>query len=118
MRAGARDFLTKPPSIDELVNAVLRAAEHAHREKNRKQAADTGQSQAVLQTKGKIISIYSPKGGVGCTTIAANLAASLENDDTPVVLVDADLQFGDTMVLFNLQSKHTVIDLASRARRS
>ena len=115
MRAGARDFLTKPPSIDELVNAVLRAAEHAHREKNRKQAADTGQSQAILQTKGKIISIYSPKGGVGCTTIAANLAASLENDDTPVVLVDADLQFGDTMVLFNLQSKHTVIDLASRA---
>ncbi len=115
MRAGARDFITKPPSIDELVNAVLRASEHANREKNRKQTADGGQSQTALQTKGRIITIYSPKGGVGCTMIAANLAAALESDDTPVVLVDADLQFGDTMVLYNQQSKHTIIDLAPRA---
>ena len=115
MRAGARDFLTKPASIDELVNAVLQAAKHASHEKNRKQAAEAGSAQAALQTQGKIITIYSPKGGVGCTTIAANLAAALENDDTPVILVDADLQFGDTMVLYNQQSKHTIIDLAPRA---
>lgn len=115
MRAGARDFLIKPSSIDELVHAVLRAAEHARREKNRIQNADGGQSQGVLKTRGKIITIYSPKGGVGCTTIAANTAAALESAETPVVLVDADLQFGDTMVLYNQQSKHTIIDLASRA---
>jgi len=115
MRAGTRDFLIKPPSIDELVNAVLQAAKHAQLEKSRKHAIEIEQSQVALQTQGKIITIYSPKGGVGCTTIAANLAAALETDDTPVVLVDADLQFGDTMVLYNLQSKHTLFDLAPRA---
>jgi pilus assembly protein CpaE len=65
--------------------------------------------------KGKIVTIYSPKGGTGCTTIAVNLALTLNNEDTRVVLVDGNLQFGDVAVFINEQGKNTIIDLAPRA---
>jgi len=64
---------------------------------------------------GKIITIYSPKGGVGCTTIAVNLAITLNNDDTHTVLVDGNLQFGDVAVFVNEQGKNTIADLTPRA---
>jgi pilus assembly protein CpaE len=66
-------------------------------------------------TKGKIVTIYSPKGGVGCTTIAVNLALTLNNEDTRAALVDANLQFGDVAVFVNEQGKNTIADLAPRA---
>jgi pilus assembly protein CpaE len=66
-------------------------------------------------TRGKIVTIYSPKGGAGCTTLAVNLALTLHNDDTRVALVDGNLQFGDVAVFMNEQGKNTIIDLAPRA---
>jgi len=65
--------------------------------------------------KGKIVTVYSPKGGSGCTTIAVNLALTLHNEDTRVALVDGNLQFGDVAVFVNEQGKNTIIDLAPRA---
>ena len=64
---------------------------------------------------GKIIVVYSPKGGAGCTTVAVNLAMALHNEETPVILVDGNLQFGDITVFLNEQGKNTIVDLASRA---
>jgi pilus assembly protein CpaE len=64
---------------------------------------------------GKIIMVYSPKGGTGCTTLAVNLALALHNDETRVALVDANLQFGDVAVFLNEQGKNTILDLAPRA---
>src|SRR4030095_2481961 len=58
---------------------------------------------------------YSPKGGTGCTTLAVNLALTLHNEDTRVVLVDGNLQFGDVAVFVNEQGKNTIVDLAPRA---
>ena len=65
--------------------------------------------------KGKIVTIYSPKGWNGCTTLAVNLALTLHNEDTRVALVDGNLQFGDVAVFMNEQGKNTIIDLAPRA---
>jgi pilus assembly protein CpaE len=65
--------------------------------------------------KGKIITVYSPKGGAGCTTLAVNLALTLNNGDTRVALVDGNFQFGDVAVFINEQGKNTVLDLAPRA---
>jgi len=122
MLAGARDFLTKPPMIDELSAAIHRAGAMA-REEKAKAATSTPQSPGGGQpsnlgyqlSRGKIIVVYSPKGGTGNTTIATNLAISLHNDETKVALVDGDLQFGDVAVFLNEQGKNTVIDLAPRA---
>lgn len=118
MQAGARDFLAKPPTIDQLVNAVLRAGELAHREKAKIPVSIPMMPASLpvrLAARGKVISVYSPKGGVGCTTLAVNLAVSLQNEETAVTLVDGNLQFGDVTILFNEQARNSVVDLASHA---
>jgi len=106
MLAGARDFLTKPAKSDELVTVIRRAGEKSKEEKQK--AAFSAPRQAGAPSKigttsqpsgfGKTICIYSPKGGVGKTTIATNLAVALHSDETPVCLVDGNLQFGDIAV--------------------
>jgi len=123
MLAGARDFLTKPPMVDELISAIRRAGKMAHDERQKSsvkyhvQAPAAGSAGAAgpSATTGEIIVVYSPKGGVGCTTIATNLAIALHNDETPVVIVDGNMQFGDVAVMLNERSKNSVVDLAPRA---
>lgn len=122
MLAGARDFLTKPPMGDELISAIRRAGAMAQSERSK-----TAQIQAVMPTvnaggmigfgipKGKIVTVYSPKGGAGTTTLAVNLALTLHNEDTRVALVDGNLQFGDIAVFVNEQGKNTLTELAPRA---
>ena len=124
MLAGARDFLTKPPMGDELISAIRRAGEMSHVERAKgaqQRIASTMASGAPISmssftpiSKGKIITVYSPKGGTGCTTIAVNLAIALNNEDTRTVLVDANLQFGDVAVFVNEQGKNTILELAPR----
>jgi pilus assembly protein CpaE len=121
MLVGARDFLTKPPMPDELVAAIRRAGKMAREERSKSSqafvAGPGGPSRRVtsnLTTRGKIILVYSPKGGTGCTTIAVNLAVALHNEETRVVIVDANLQFGDVAMFLNEQGKNTILDLAPR----
>lgn len=122
MLAGARDFLTKPPMGDELISAIRRAGAMAQSERSKSAVAQPVAAMGGAPgagygfgPKGRIVTIYSPKGGAGCTTIAVNLAITLHNDDTRVALVDANLQFGDVAVFVNEQGKNTIADLAPRA---
>ena len=121
MRAGARDFIAKPPAGDELISSVRRWGQRAHEERKveveRAPATPDlrGKGMGGHRPEGKAIVIYSPKGGVGCTTLATNLAIGLNTDETPTVLVDSNLQFGDVSVFLNLQVKNSFLDLASRA---
>ena len=122
MLAGARDFLTKPPMGDELISAIRRAGTMAQTERSKTvnvqplpTAGNLGMLPGYSIPKGKIVTVYSPKGGTGCTTIAVNLALTLNNEDTRVALVDGNLQFGDVAVFVNEQGKNTIIDLAPRA---
>ena len=122
MLAGARDFLTKPPMGDELISAIRRAGAMAQTERSKSVqvqvapvAGNVGSLIGYGGPKGKIVTIYSPKGGTGCTTLAVNLAITLNNEDTRVALVDGNLQFGDVAVFLNEQGKNTIIDLAPRA---
>jgi pilus assembly protein CpaE len=122
MLAGARDFLTKPPMGDELISAIRRAGAMAQTERAKNvqvqplpTAGNIGLMPVYSAPKGKIVTVYSPKGGSGCTTIAVNLALTLHNEDTRVALVDGNLQFGDVAVFVNEQGKNTIVDLAPRA---
>lgn len=122
MMAGARDFLAKPPTVDELTAAIRRAGTMAKSEKSLSGSGIVMQAGRPIQTgglsapsMGSVIMVYSPKGGTGCSTIAVNLAVSLHNADTPVVIADANLQFGDVAVFFNEQIRYNILDLAPRA---
>ena len=122
MLAGAREFLVKPFSADELINSIrhvheLEKVRRARYAPLQQQAAAAGGGQSVLggpavQT-GKIISFFSPKGGVGRTTISTNLAVALhQSTNLPVVLVDGSLPFGDIAVILNMSPKaKTIADL-------
>jgi len=123
MLAGAREFLVKPFSADELVNAIrhvneLEKVKRTRYQQQTPQAAPgaTAPVQPALpgdRQKGQIISFFSPKGGVGRTTIATNLAVALfQSTNRPVVLVDGSLPFGDVAVILNMSPKaKTIADL-------
>ncbi len=122
MIAGAHDFLTKPPAVEELTSAIRRAGVVARAEKAKTRTTLPAQGVIAgapvvspLASYGKVITLYSPKGGTGCTTLATNLAVAMNNEETPLVLVDGNLQFGDVAVFLNEQGKNSVIDLAPRA---
>ncbi len=115
MMAGARDFLAKPPMIDDLVLAITRASQHSMEAQAAREALEKKKEAQRALVQGKIITVYSPRGGAGCTTLAANLAAVMHSPETPVVIVDGSLQFGDIAVLYNLQSQFTIFDLAMQA---
>jgi pilus assembly protein CpaE len=120
MLAGARDFLTKPPSVDEMIGAIRRAGELAQEERSKSKTVypvspGNGSMPAGVLKSGKIISVFSPKGGVGATTLAVNLAVALQREETPVVLVDGNMEFGDVAVFLNQKAKNSIVDLAPRA---
>ena len=120
--AGARDFLIKPPMVEELISAVQRAYVIAREEKARMpppippEYALPGVPSFQNEESKRIIAVYAPKGGVGCTTLASNLAVSLQNDTHPVIVVDGCLHFGGVTISFNERSKHSLLDLTPRVQ--
>jgi pilus assembly protein CpaE len=121
MLAGARDYLTKPISSEELYTTIRRVYER--NEPVRQQEAslgaalgrpfDAAHKPAAEQAAGAghVIAVYSPQGGVGVTTVATNIAAALMRPDTRVLLIDCNLQFGDVDAFLNLQSQSSIADL-------
>lgn len=120
MLAGAREFLVKPFSGDDLVRAIR----HVYRLESGKRAmAMAAASMPAAGTmnlngkgpdeprQGRILTVVSPKGGVGRTTVAANLAVALKlATNKKVALVDGSLYFGDCGVMLNLLSNKTIVD--------
>jgi pilus assembly protein CpaE len=117
MLAGAREFLIKPISAEDLYNAIR----HVHRLQTTQRRyvpsgpGDQGASSEGGGQQGQIIAVFSPKGGVGTSAIAANLAVALRQlTNKKVGLVDGNLIFGDLGVIMNLVSTKTIADLANR----
>ncbi|MEX1247319.1 MAG: response regulator [Anaerolineales bacterium] len=122
MLAGARDFLTKPIDIDELTAAIHRAGRVARTEKEKMSTGFAGPSSGgkgsgtlIPGDQGHVVTVFSPKGGTGKTTVTANLAVLLKQQGPAVAAVDANLQFGDLSFFFNEQGRNNVTDLAPRA---
>ncbi|MDX2159754.1 MAG: response regulator [bacterium] len=125
MQAGARNFLTKPIDPDELYNtirAVYRSYEAIRMQQRAMMDIPVDVRQPIKSSSsgdgeirpGHVIVVYSAQGGAGCTTIATNLASGLMKKNIKVLIVDADLQFGDVGVFLKLQAQSTLLDLISK----
>jgi len=106
LRAGAREFLPSPVSPEELQGALERVR---------------GQRSGNTDTKpaaGEIIAVCGATGGVGCTSIATNLACLWASEpERTVALLDLDLALGDADVLLNLIPDYTLADVAENTLR-
>jgi pilus assembly protein CpaE len=121
MLAGAREFLVKPFSSDELSASVRQV----HRRDRQKLDRVVGSmpangstngvhAEAPRRGHGQVVTFFAPKGGVGRTTLAVNFAVAARTElNLRVALVDGGLQFGDVGVLLNLNPKNqSIADLA------
>jgi pilus assembly protein CpaE len=88
------------PQLTHNVVFAIRKASHARRQ---------------LQTavhRGRVITVFSPKGGTGKTVLSTNLAAMLaKNEGKRTLLLDLDLQFGDAAIMLGLEPTKTIYDL-------
>ena len=113
MLAGARDFLLQPITREELAGSIRQVHTIHQRELERlTQAAShlqSGNGQVPPETReggpGKIVALFSPKGGVGRTTLAVNVAAAAVKNGHDVCLFDASFQFGDVGIMLDLNPK-------------
>ncbi|RME12834.1 MAG: response regulator [Ardenticatenia bacterium] len=130
MLAGAREYLIKPFTSDELSASIRRVYALAQQMRPPQVEAPVAPSlgaergvgqapaargEATTATRGATITaVFGAKGGVGATTLAVNMALALQqqNPSARVALVDADLQFGDVSVFLNLEVTRTLRDLA------
>jgi len=111
MMAGAKDYLVKPFGVDELVDGIQKVWAR-ELERRAQFSASTG----LEKTPGQVVAVFSPKGGVGKTTLAVNVAAALVSEHkAKVCLVDLSLQFGDVCVFLSLVPRRTMSDLVSES---
>ncbi|HZS14025.1 MAG TPA: response regulator [Candidatus Dormibacteraeota bacterium] len=115
MQAGAREFLIKPFSGDELIASIRRVHQLEQKKESflaKAPAAQAGAPAPQRAERGEMFVVFSGKGGIGKSVLSANLAVALAMETgARVALVDLDLQFGDVGVLLNLDHSRSITDL-------
>ncbi|WP_255768021.1 AAA family ATPase [Pseudarthrobacter sulfonivorans] len=110
MRAGIRDIVSPQADLAE-IRVLLERACQSFATRNRTFNAQPGNA-----GNGLVVGVFSPKGGVGKTTLATNIAIGLgQMAPMSVVIVDLDLQFGDVASGLYLNPEHTVTDAVTPA---
>src|SRR5690606_29488620 len=101
LRSGVHEFLVYPPDTRELTAAVDRLT--------RRTASDR-------RPAGSVFTVYSGKGGMGTSTVAVNLAASMSRarPDTRVAVADFVVSSGDVGLLLDLQPAYNIGDLVGK----
>lgn len=115
MLAGAREFLSKPFSLEELITAVRHVSRLAQQVQRPVAAPATNGTGPLRAESGstKVFAVVSNKGGVGRSVVATNLAVGIRQlTNKRVALVDASLSFGDVGVMMNVAKSKTFSDIA------
>ncbi len=107
LRSGAREFLTAPVVLEDLIKALRRLTP-------RGTGGDSANGNGTdARYESQVIAILGSRGGVGCTSLAVNLGATMAQDphNTPA-LIDLDLALGDADVALDLIADYTLADVA------
>lgn len=106
--AGARAFLTKPLNDSDVISAVNQLLQLESIRRSRQAQIDIG----TYLPQCEVITVVSPKGGVGTTALAVNLSMAIrERTEKGVVLVDGQGSFGDLTTALNLQVDFSLADI-------
>src|SRR5262245_45667202 len=108
LQRGAKFFLTQPVVLEDMLTALRKVQRESH------QGTHPSAGPAAAPARGaQIVAMLGTRGGVGCTTLAVNLAATFAADPAnAVALVDLDLALGDCDVALDIMADHTIVDLA------
>lgn len=107
MRAGADEYLLRPVAEPDLDSALQK---HGRLWISKPPSAE--------ERGGTVITFFSPKGGVGATTIAVNLATHIHNlTKKSTLLVDLDLNAGDASTFFNIKPSYSISDVTANMSR-
>jgi pilus assembly protein CpaE len=109
LRAGAKEFFTQPLNREDVSASLLKF----------KDQMDNARIVPHQTKKGKIINVIGGKGGVGTTTVAVNIAASLnelENDES-VALIDMNLVFGEIPLFMDIKTSFNWGEVAKNISR-
>jgi pilus assembly protein CpaE len=109
IRVGARDFLTLPLKAVDVKSSITATLESDERRQTRSEDEDEG----AARPSGLVVSVFGPKGGIGKSTITANLGASIGATGQHVACIDADTGFGDIVSMLNLTPVSSLTDVVS-----
>jgi pilus assembly protein CpaE len=110
MRAGFSDVVGADGTFGEVAAAVLDAGADVTKRRSASGVPSAGAANG-RGGRGKVVSVFSTKGGVGKTVIASNLGVALAGQlGLRTVLLDLDLQFGDTGIMLQLKPERTIYD--------
>ena len=107
LRSGAREFLTVPVVLEELLKALSRL------QRGRPNGDRSNGEVGKTNTESLVIAVLGSRGGVGCTSLAVNLGATLAQDpEHSAALIDLDLALGDADIALDLMADYTLADVS------
>src|SRR5205823_2358715 len=108
---GAKEFLTQPVVLEELLLALQRLQQNQVRR-------DGAAPSAITKANSLVIAVLGSRGGIGCTSLAVNLGCTLAQEKgNSVALIDLDLALGDSDVALDVMPAYTLADVAINIER-
>jgi pilus assembly protein CpaE len=106
LRSGAKEFLTAPVVLEELLTALQRL-------RRSRGTSEHPNGNGSTKAESLVVAVLGSRGGVGCTSLAVNLGCTLaQQPGHTVALIDLDLALGDADVALDLMPDYTLADVA------
>jgi pilus assembly protein CpaE len=112
LKVGVKDVLSSASDENAVRTAAARAIEIARTLRGRLGGGAPTSDPGEGRSPGRVVTVFSSKGGCGKTFLSTNLAVALSRSGAEVALVDLDLHFGDVAIMLHLFPSHTIYDAA------